>query len=78
MARFKIFGTGTKTVHMCYAKLPRAFQISTPVGNYSTDWAIAFHPDESADKNATGDIFIRLFLAGKQKWIIFVTYSYEL
>ena len=25
-----------------YAKLPRAFKIPTPVGNYSPDWAIAF------------------------------------
>lgn len=25
-----------------YAKLPRAFHIPTPVGNYSPDWAIAF------------------------------------
>ncbi len=25
-----------------YAKLPRGFQIPTPVGNYSPDWAIAF------------------------------------
>ena len=25
-----------------YAKLPRAFFIPTPVGNYSPDWAIAF------------------------------------
>lgn len=25
-----------------YAKLPRAFQIPTPVGDYSPDWAIAF------------------------------------
>ncbi|MCH5217770.1 MAG: DEAD/DEAH box helicase family protein [Muribaculaceae bacterium] len=25
-----------------YAKLPRTFQIPTPVGNYSPDWAIAF------------------------------------
>jgi type III restriction enzyme len=25
-----------------YAKLPRSFQIPTPVGNYSPDWAIAF------------------------------------
>ncbi len=25
-----------------YAKLPRAFQIPTPVGNYNPDWAIAF------------------------------------
>ena len=24
------------------AKLPRAFQIPTPVGNYAPDWAIAF------------------------------------
>ena len=26
-----------------YAKLPLGFQIPTPVGNYSPDWAIAFH-----------------------------------
>ena len=26
-----------------YAKLPRGFCIPTPVGNYSPDWAIAFH-----------------------------------
>ncbi len=26
-----------------YAKLPRSFQIPTPVGNYSPDWAIAFY-----------------------------------
>ncbi len=26
-----------------YAKLPRGFAIPTPVGNYSPDWAIAFH-----------------------------------
>lgn len=26
-----------------YAKLPRGFQISTPIGNYSPDWAIAFN-----------------------------------
>ena len=26
-----------------YAKLPRMFQIPTPVGNYSPDWAIAFN-----------------------------------
>lgn len=25
-----------------YAKLPRGFQIPTPVGNYAPDWAIAF------------------------------------
>ena len=24
-----------------YAKLPRSFQIPTPVGNYAPDWAIA-------------------------------------
>ncbi len=28
-----------------YAKLPRSFQIPTPVGNYSPDWAIAFNRD---------------------------------
>ncbi len=26
-----------------YAKLPRTFQIPTPVGDYAPDWAIAFH-----------------------------------
>ena len=26
---------------MVYAKLPRTFQIPTPVGNYAPDWAIA-------------------------------------
>lgn len=26
-----------------YAKLPRGFSIPTPMGNYSPDWAIAFH-----------------------------------
>lgn len=26
-----------------YAKLPKSFSIPTPVGNYSPDWAIAFH-----------------------------------
>ena len=26
-----------------YAKLPRGFYISTPVGHYSPDWAIVFH-----------------------------------
>lgn len=29
-----------------YAKLPRSFQIPTPVGNYSPDWAIAFKKDK--------------------------------
>ena len=28
-----------------YAKLPRSFQIPTPVGNYAPDWAIAFKKD---------------------------------
>lgn len=27
---------------VAYAKLPRSFQIPTPVGNYAPDWAIAF------------------------------------
>ena len=26
-----------------YAKLPRGFQIPTPVGNYAPDWAIVFN-----------------------------------
>jgi type III restriction enzyme len=29
-----------------YAKLPRTFQIPTPVGNYNPDWAIAFNKDK--------------------------------
>ena len=29
-----------------YAKLPRSFQIPTPVGNYAPDWAIAFDKDK--------------------------------
>lgn len=29
-----------------YAKLPRTFQIPTPVGNYAPDWAIAMEVDE--------------------------------
>jgi len=29
-----------------YAKLPKAFYISTPVGNYNPDWAIAFEEDK--------------------------------
>lgn len=49
-------GTATKSVErrfaealdsadeVCvYAKLPKAFKIPTPVGNYSPDWAIAFN-----------------------------------
>ena len=29
-----------------YAKLPRTFQIPTPVGNYATDWAIAMKKND--------------------------------
>ncbi len=29
-----------------YAKLPRSFQIPTPVGNYAPDWAIVFKKDK--------------------------------
>ena len=33
-----------KAQEVCvYAKLPRAYQIPTPVGNYSPDWAVMFH-----------------------------------
>lgn len=33
-----------KAEEVCvYAKLPRTFQIPTPVGNYAPDWAIAFY-----------------------------------
>ena len=32
------------TTEVCvYAKLPRSFQIPTPVGNYAPDWAITFN-----------------------------------
>lgn len=31
---------------LVYAKLPRSFQIPTPVGNYSPDWAIVFDTDK--------------------------------
>ena len=35
-----------RSTEVCvYAKLPRAFTIPTPVGNYNPDWAIAFHRD---------------------------------
>ena len=35
-----------KAEEVCvYAKLPRSFQIPTPVGNYAPDWAIAFNDD---------------------------------
>lgn len=36
----KELDTGTEVV--VYAKLPKAFSIPTPVGNYNPDWAIAF------------------------------------
>ena len=29
-----------------YAKLPRTFQIPTPVGNYAPDWAIAMKKND--------------------------------
>ena len=29
-----------------YVKLPKSFFISTPVGKYSPDWAVAFHEGE--------------------------------
>ena len=33
-----------KATEVCvYAKLPRSYQIPTPVGNYTPDWAILFH-----------------------------------
>jgi len=41
----KRFATDLDTAEeVCvYAKLPRGFQIPTPVGNYAPDWAIAFN-----------------------------------
>ena len=36
-----------KATEVCvYAKLPRSFQIPTPVGNYAPDWAISFEKDK--------------------------------
>ena len=29
-----------------YAKLPKSFYISTPIANYSPDWAIVFNKDK--------------------------------
>lgn len=37
--------SGTSEV-VVYARLPRSFQIPTPVGNYAPDWAIAFDKDK--------------------------------
>ena len=40
----KFAGSLDSATEVCvYAKLPRAFQIPTPVGNYAPDWAIAFN-----------------------------------
>ncbi|MCP4889112.1 MAG: restriction endonuclease subunit R, partial [Planctomycetaceae bacterium] len=40
----KFVETLDKSTEVCvYAKLPKAFSIPTPVGNYSPDWAIAFN-----------------------------------
>jgi type III restriction enzyme len=40
-----------KAEEVCvYARLPRTFQIPTPVGNYAPDWAIAFN-DHSGVKH---------------------------
>jgi type III restriction enzyme len=36
----------TSTEVIVYAKLPKAFAIPTPVGNYSPDWAIAFQTNQ--------------------------------
>ncbi len=36
----------SSTEVVVYAKLPRSFQIPTPVGNYAPDWAIAFDKDK--------------------------------
>lgn len=43
----KFVETLDKSTEVCvYAKLPRAFSIPTPVGNYNPDWAIAFEHDK--------------------------------
>lgn len=39
-------GLEAATEVVVYAKLPRSFQIPTPVGNYAPDWAIAFNKDK--------------------------------
>lgn len=43
----KFVETLDKSTEVCvYAKLPRAFAIPTPVGNYNPDWAIAFEQNK--------------------------------
>lgn len=43
----KFVETLDKSAEVCvYAKLPKAFSIPTPVGNYNPDWAIAFEHDK--------------------------------
>lgn len=44
-----------------YAKLPRSFQIPTPVGNYAPDWAIAFK------RNAVKHVFFVAETKGSMK-----------
>jgi type III restriction enzyme len=36
-------GIDTRSEVAIYVKLPKGFYISTPVGKYNPDWAIAFH-----------------------------------
>lgn len=42
-----------------YAKLPRTFQIPTPVGNYSPDWAIAFYEGKVKTKGTMESLELR-------------------
>ena len=44
-----------------YAKLPRGFQIPTPVGNYAPDWAIAF------DREVLGENVKHVFFVAETK-----------
>lgn len=55
-----------------YAKLPRMFQIPSPVGNYSPDWAIAFYEGTvthiffvAETKGSTSSIELRLIEKAK-------------
>ena len=57
-----------------YVKLPRGFFISTPVGKYNSDWAIAFHEGTvkhiyfvAETKGAMSSIQLRLIEEAKIK-----------
>lgn len=54
-----------------YAKMPREFQIPTPFGNYTPDWAIVFNGrrllENSEHENLKGDLFLVAETKGTSK-----------